>query len=161
MELSPFCRGILFHPLMLYSFALFSSGFHFFFLHLFLLIAQVADFYSFFFIFFHFGTSNGFSKYCSDSLFPYWYCIFFFLLRIPPCIQIGSLLYSDSLRRLFTPHEAHCSLENTREFVTARARVIQVIKWIMSPNIVPTENNCLYLITTITKELLCLEINFR
>ena len=34
-----------------------------------------------------------------------------------------------------------CSLENTRKFVTASARIIQVIQWIVSPNIVPRRTN--------------------
>ena len=45
--------------------------------------------------------------------------------------------------------------------ITASARIVQVIQWTVSPNIVPRRTKCLYLITTINEESLCLEIEFK
>ena len=45
--------------------------------------------------------------------------------------------------------------------IIASARVVQVTQWIVSPNIVPWRTKCLYLITTINEESLCLEIEFK
>ena len=69
------------------------------------------------------------------------------------CYNDFVLARSEFLRHVF-------ARKHTR-IVTASARIIQVIKWTEESEYRPTENKCLYLITTINKELFCLEIEFR